>query len=102
MQRDAGVSLVELKVDGGAARNDLLMQFQSDLLDTRVIRPSVTETTALGAAYLAGLAVGYWDSIDDIKRQWQAERIFEPTTDRAHIAEAVEGWKDAVRRVLRS
>lgn len=102
MQRDSGITLRELKVDGGAARNDLLMQFQSDLLDTRVIRPSVTETTALGAAYLAGLAVGYWDSIDDIKRQWQAERIFEPTTDRAHIAEAVEGWKDAVRRVLRS
>ena len=102
MQRDSGITLLELKVDGGAARNDLLMQFQSDLLDTRVIRPSVTETTALGAAYLAGLAVGYWDSIDDIKRQWQAERIFEPTTDRAHIAEAVEGWKDAVRRVLRS
>ena len=102
MQRDSGITLRELNVDGGAARNDLLMQFQSDLLDTRVIRPSVTETTALGAAYLAGLAVGYWDSIDDIKRQWQAERIFEPTTDRAHIAEAVEGWKDAVRRVLRS
>ncbi len=102
MQRDSGITLRELKVDGGAARNDLLMQFQSDLLDTRVIRPSVTETTALGAAYLAGLAVGYWDSIDDIKRQWQAERIFEPTTDRAHIAEAVEGWKDAVRWVLRS
>ena len=102
MRNATGMELHTLKVDGGAARNNLLMQFQSDLLDTRVIRPGVTETTALGAAYLAGLAVGYWDSIDDIKRQWQAERIFEPTTDRAHIAEAVEGWKDAVRRVLRS
>ncbi|MBR3911983.1 MAG: glycerol kinase GlpK, partial [Alistipes sp.] len=67
MQRDSGIELCELKVDGGAARNNLLMQFQSDLLSTRVIRPQVTETTALGAAYLAGLAVGYWDSIDDIK-----------------------------------
>ena len=68
MQRDAGVSLVELKVDGGAARNDLLMQFQADLLATKVIRPRVTETTALGAAYLAGLAVGYWESVGEIRK----------------------------------
>ena len=101
MQRDAGVSLVELKVDGGAARNDLLMQFQADLLDTRVIRPSVTETTALGAAYLAGLAVGYWESVGEIRKQWQAEHIFEPAADRTQIAKAVAGWEDAVRRVLR-
>ncbi len=102
MQRDSGIELCELKVDGGAARNNLLMQFQSDLLATRVIRPQVTETTALGAAYLAGLAVGYWDSIDDIKQQWQAEQVFEPTAERAQIEKAVEGWHDAVRRVLKS
>lgn len=102
MQRDSGIELCELKVDGGAARNNLLMQFQSDLLDTRVIRPQVTETTALGAAYLAGLAVGYWDSIDDIKQQWQAEHVFEPTEERDSIDKAVEGWHDAVRRVLKN
>ena len=102
MQRDSGITLKELKVDGGAARNNLLMQFQSDLLSTRVIRPSVTETTALGAAYLAGLAVGYWGSIDEIRQQWQAEHVFEPTADRGHIEQAVAGWEDAVRRVLRN
>ena len=102
MQRDSGIELCELKVDGGAARNNLLMQFQSDLLATRVIRPQVTETTALGAAYLAGLAVGYWDSIDDIKQQWQAEQVFEPTQERESIDKAVEGWHDAVRRVLKN
>ena len=101
MQRDAGVSLVELKVDGGAARNDRLMQFQADLLATKVIRPRVTETTALGAAYLAGLAVGYWESVGEIRKQWQAEHIFEPAADRTQIAKAVAGWEDAVRRVLR-
>lgn len=102
MQRDSGIELCELKVDGGAARNNLLMQFQSDLLNTRVIRPQVTETTALGAAYLAGLAVGYWNSIDDIKQQWQAEHVFEPTEERDSINKAVEGWHDAVRRVLKN
>ncbi|MBP3318009.1 MAG: glycerol kinase GlpK [Alistipes sp.] len=100
MQRDAGIELCELKVDGGAARNNLLMQYQSDLLNTKVIRPCVTETTALGAAYLAGLAVGYWKSIDDIKQQWQAEMVFEPTVERAQINAAIDGWHDAVRRVL--
>ena len=100
MQRDAGIELCELKVDGGAARNNLLMQFQSDLLNTKVIRPCVTETTALGAAYLAGLAVGYWGSIDDIKQQWQAEHIFEPAAERENITSAIEGWHDAVRRTL--
>ena len=102
MQRDSGITLRELKVDGGAARNNLLMQFQSDLLDTRVIRPGVTETTALGAAYLAGLAVGYWGSIDEIRQQWQAEHVFDPTADRSQIGKAVAGWEDAVRRVLRN
>lgn len=100
MQRDSGIELCELKVDGGAARNNLLMQFQSDILSTRVIRPEVTETTALGAAYLAGLAVGFWSSIDEIKQQWQAERIFEPAATKADVEQKIEGWHDAVKRTL--
>ena len=79
MERDAGVKLAELKVDGGASRNNLMMQFQSDILGTSVIRPEVTETTAMGACYLAGLAVGYWSSLDEIRRQWKAERTFVPS-----------------------
>ena len=102
MQRDAGIELKELKVDGGAARNNLLLQFQSDILNTRVIRPEVTETTALGAAYLAGLAVGYWSSLDEIREQWQAEREFVPTTVREAVGAAIEGWHDAVRRTLKN
>ena len=100
MQRDAGITLRELKVDGGAARNNLLMQFQADLLGERVIRPRVTETTALGAAYLAGLAVGYWQDLDEIRSQWEAERVFVPTTEREPVGRALEGWHDAVGRVL--
>lgn len=100
MEKDAGVPLGELKVDGGASRNNLLMQFQSDVLGTKVVRPLVTETTALGAAYLAGLAVGFWKSIDEVKRQWQAERIFTPTMAPDLVALAKKGWADAVDRTL--
>lgn len=100
MEKDAGVPLGELKVDGGASRNNLLMQFQSDVLGTKVVRPLVTETTALGAAYLAGLAVGFWKSIDEVKRQWQAERIFTPTMASDLVALAKKGWADAVDRTL--
>lgn len=100
MERDAGVSLKELKVDGGASRNNLLMQFQSDILGTSVIRPCVTETTALGAAYLAGLAVGFWDSLDTVRRQWQAERTFRPSMSAAGVEEKKKGWKDAISRTL--
>ena len=100
MEKDAGVPLGELKVDGGASRNNLLMQFQSDMLGTKVVRPLVTETTALGAAYLAGLAVGFWKSIDEVKRQWQAERIFTPTMAPDLVALAKKGWADAVDRTL--
>lgn len=100
MEKDAGVPLGELKVDGGASRNNLLMQFQSDVLGTKVVRPLVTETTALGAAYLAGLAVGFWKSIDEVKRQWQAERIFAPTMAPDLVALAKKGWADAVDRTL--
>src|SRR5205085_10021715 len=78
MQKDSGVRIAELRVDGGAAANDLLMQFQADILGAAVVRPKVTETTALGAAYLAGLATGYWKSADDVKSNWEIERRFEP------------------------
>lgn len=100
MSRDAGVPLRELKVDGGASRNNLLMQFQADILGTKVIRPQVVETTAMGAAYLAGLAVGYWSSIDEIRKQWQVDRIFEPSWDEKQIQTAKSGWEDAVKRTL--
>lgn len=100
MSRDAGIPLRELKVDGGASRNNLLMQFQADILGTKVIRPQIVETTAMGAAYLAGLAVGYWSSIDEIRKQWQVDRVFEPTMEEAKAAEAKAGWEDAVKRTL--
>ena len=100
MQKDAGVTLKELKVDGGASRNNLLMQFQADVLGTSVIRPTVTETTALGAAYLAGLAVGYWESIDHIKKQWGVEKEFQPSADVETVAALKDGWNDAIRRTL--
>ncbi len=100
MSRDAGIPLKELKVDGGASRNNLLMQFQSDILGTRVIRPQVVETTALGAAYLAGLAVGYWSSIDEIRQQWQVDRAFEPAWEEEKVQAAKAGWEDAVKRTL--
>ena len=102
MSRDAGLPLRELKVDGGASRNNLLMQFQADILGTRVIRPRVVETTALGAAYLAGLAVGYWSSVEQIRKQWHVDRIFEPTWDEAAISKARDGWEDAGKRTLSS
>ena len=98
MEKDAGVKLSELKVDGGASRNNLMMQFQADVLDTSVIRPQVTETTAMGACYLAGLAVGFWSSLDEIKAQWQAERVFTPSG--ADTAALKAGWADAISRTL--
>lgn len=101
MERDAAISLSELKVDGGASRNDLMMQFPSDILGTTVIRPKITETTAKGASYLAGLAVGYWNSLDEIKQQWQAERIFTPQAMTEEVARLQEGWKDAIERTIR-
>lgn len=100
MQRDSGLTITELKVDGGASRNNLLMQFQSDILATKVLRPRVTETTALGAAYLAGLAVGYWKDIPEIKQQWQTDRTFNPEASPEKVETELAGWHDAVRRVL--
>jgi glycerol kinase len=100
MEKDAECTLKELKVDGGASGNSLLMQFQADLLGTSVIRPKVTETTALGAAYLAGLAVGYWESIDHIKSQWGVEKEFMPQADEDKVNALKEGWADAIKRTL--
>lgn len=100
MQKDAGITLKELKVDGGASRNNLLMQFQADVLGTSVIRPQVTETTALGAAYLAGLAVGYWESIEHIKSQWAMDKEFTPSAGADEVSILKAGWKNAVERTL--
>ncbi len=98
MQGDAGLTLGELRVDGGATANDTLMQFQADLLGVPVLRPKVTETTALGAAYLAGLAVGYWSGLDEIAAQWQVERVFEPAMGRDQVAALRGDWARAVER----
>ena len=100
MAKDMEAPLTELKVDGGASRNNLLMQYQSNLLGIKVVRPKITETTALGAAYLAGLAVGFWKDIDEIKNQWQVERSFEPLANSEEITAAKAGWADAIGRTL--
>ncbi|MBN8625906.1 MAG: glycerol kinase GlpK [Planctomycetes bacterium] len=98
MQQDAGAKLRELKVDGGAAVNNCLMQFQADVLDVPLVRPTTVETTALGAAYLAGLAVGYWNGVDEVRDRWQAERRFVPQMPAARRESLRQGWADAVRR----
>lgn len=100
MEKDAGVPLGELKVDGGASLNNLLMQFQSDILGTKVVRPVVTETTAMGAAYLAGLAVGFWENLDEVKKQWQSERVFSPSASAEEVAALKLGWTNAIERTL--
>jgi glycerol kinase len=98
MQQDAGQALTELRVDGGAAVNNFLMQFQADLLGVAVVRPRTTETTALGAAYLAGLAVGFWKSLDEVARNWHIERRFEPGMSRDEAAARLKRWSLAVER----
>ena len=100
MRRDAGVALRSLKVDGGASRNNLMMQFQADILGTDVVRPVVTETTALGASYLAGLAVGFWGSLEELRAQWKAERTFRPEASQESVSAAVSGWQEAISRTL--
>ena len=100
MAKDMNASLTELKVDGGASRNNLLMQSQADILGIKVVRPRITETTALGAAYLAGLAVGFWKNTDEIKNQWQIERCFEPIADNDTIEASKAGWANAIGRTL--
>ncbi|MBS0320037.1 MAG: glycerol kinase GlpK [Proteobacteria bacterium] len=99
MQKDAGIALAELRVDGGATANNLLMQFQADVLGVPVVRPRVTETTALGAAYLAGLAVGFWRDAREVAANWQVDRRFEPAMSRDEAAARMEAWSRAVARV---
>jgi glycerol kinase len=97
MEADAGISITELRVDGGATVNNALMQFQSDILNCKVVRPKITETTALGAAYLAGLAVGYWKNIEEIQEQWQADKNFSPVLTDEKRNELLKGWQRAVK-----
>jgi glycerol kinase len=100
MEADSGIILKELRVDGGATANNLLMQFQSDILRVPVIRPTVTETTALGAAYLAGLGVGYWGSLEELQQQWVVDRRFSPEMDAAQVGELVKGWRRAIKAAI--
>ncbi|MDX1328585.1 MAG: glycerol kinase GlpK, partial [Arenibacter sp.] len=96
MEADSGVSIKELRVDGGATVNKLMMQFQSDVLNTNTVRPKVIETTVMGAAYLAGLAVGYWKDLEEIQKIWQTDVNFTPTENRATIEEGIKGWHRAI------
>ncbi|HCX50763.1 MAG TPA: glycerol kinase, partial [Bacillus sp. (in: Bacteria)] len=96
MEADSGIELKTLRVDGGAVKNNFLMKFQSDILDVPVERPVINETTALGAAYLAGLAVGYWKNQDEIKEQWHMDKRFEPTMEAKTSEELYAGWKKAI------
>jgi glycerol kinase len=97
MQKDSGIHIRELRVDGGATANNMLMQFQADLLQSKVIRPRITETTALGAAYLAGLATGYWSDMKEIRSQWQIETTFSPKIDDSERHLLIKGWHRAVK-----
>ena len=97
MNADAGIPIKELRVDGGATVNNALMQFQSDLLNCAVVRPTITETTALGAAYLAGLAVGYWKDLQSLQAQWKKDHQFEPTCSTEQRDQDMQGWKRAVK-----
>src|SRR5699024_9841413 len=100
MNADSGVPLTTLKVDGGMVANDLLMQFQADILGVSVIRPQINETTALGAAYAAGLATGFWTNEDDIRANWHEGRRWEPTMDPQHREHEYRHWKKAVTRTF--
>ena len=100
MEADAEIAIAELRVDGGATINNSLMQFQSDILNTKVVRPKITETTALGAAYLAGLAVGYWKNIEEIQKQWQVDKTFKPTMDDQKRIDLVNGWQRAIKGAI--
>jgi glycerol kinase len=97
MEKDSGIRLRDLHVDGGATCNNFLMQFQSDMLGVPVERPVVTETTALGAAYLAGLAVGFWKDLKDISSNWKSEKTFKPAMKKPAREKLYEGWKKAVK-----
>lgn len=101
MEEDSGIKLAALKVDGGACANNLLMQFQADIINAPVLRPVCIETTAMGASYLAGLAVGYWDSKADVVANWAVSREFKPQMSDEERAEKLKGWKRAVGRSLK-
>jgi glycerol kinase len=98
MAADSGLKLPQLRVDGGASANNTLLQFQADLLQTPIVRPKVTETTALGAAYLAGLATGFWKNAEDLEHHWQVDRAFEPRMEPSRVAEIRSNWNKAVER----
>jgi glycerol kinase len=100
MQKDSGIEIKELRVDGGATVNNQLMQFQTDLLQANLVRPKITETTALGAAYLAGLAVNYWHNINEIRSQWQIDRTFTPQIARHETGSLIKGWHRAVNAAV--
>jgi glycerol kinase len=100
MEKDSGVTLKALKVDGGMVYNDTLMQFQSDILGVPVVRPVVAETTALGAAYAAGLAMGYWNNLEDLRQNWQIDKTYEPKMDEETRATLYKGWLKAVQRSM--
>jgi glycerol kinase len=100
MRADSGIELATLKVDGGATVNDFLMQLQADVLGVPVVRPTVNESTALGAAYAAGLATGFWDDLDALKANWGEDRTFQPGWDEARREEGFKGWKKAVERAM--
>ena len=97
MENDSGIKIVGLKVDGGASANNYLMQTQADVINAPVVRPTSVETTAVGAAYLAGLAVGYWKDTKDIQANWEIDRIFEPNIEDAKRKEMLDGWHKAVK-----
>nr|HMQ45779.1 FGGY-family carbohydrate kinase [Mariniflexile sp.] len=96
MEKDSGITIKELRVDGGATVNNTLMQFQADVLNTVTVRPKIVETTAMGAAFLAGLAVGYWESPEEIEQIWQTDTYFNPNTDRKEIEKSIKGWYKAI------
>jgi glycerol kinase len=97
MEGDAGIPIAELRVDGGATHNNMLMQFQSDIVNTKVVRPTIVETTALGAAYLAGLAVGFWKDIEELRSKWQVDKIFTPTINETKRMDHIQGWERAIK-----
>ncbi len=97
MEGDAGIPIAELRVDGGATHNNTLMQFQSDIVNTKVIRPTIVETTALGAAYLAGLAVGFWKDVEELRTMWQVDKVFTPNMQEGQRVESIKGWERAIK-----
>ncbi len=100
MEEDSGIKLHSLRVDGGAVTNEFLMQFQSDMLEVPVVRPVINETTALGAAFLAGLEVGFWSSRSEIAQQWQVDRTFHSKMDAEKVSQLYDGWNKAIKAAM--